>query len=647
MRPLTEYRRSGFTLFKAIAVLLALAGQFTFYLSPANLWLGLLLTSLAVVLLLVGGRWRLPALWLPWTATRSWTFSPGLIVLSAVLSIMAAILAIVFYQTERVNYVPVVALNLFAGLFYVIAFVTEWPKRLAVRAWVTAHWREGLTVFAITALAGGLRFYQLGELPRIIDGDAGYIGSVALRLSEPGLATPYMWPAEFGGYYMQAIGLVIEIFGRTPLALRLLPALAGTLAVPSLYGLSRYLFGPRVALLAAVLLATSHSHIHFSRIISVAYIVGTCIAPLVLYLFISGLQKQHRVRLALGGLLLAVYLGVYFDGYILAGALYCYPLATYVFNRTVSQSFKRNLLVFWGAMLIGALPLIVHTSFYPGSFSLRFERDGALNSPWLSAEMAATGQSAVTILAGRIAHAFLALNADPATDFYGAQIPLLGVFSSTFFVLGLAYSLWKVRDIRFLLVNAYFWSMTVAIGLFSVPPSADSYRMLAAVPAALLLAALGMEQTVLRLLHHRPLPDYVRRGALALLLTAMGVYNISAYFQNFAGQCRFSADHQTRFSSHLGSYLGTVEREAPVVLLSTTWVRYGINYSMDFLSDNHPITNVDAPVHTASIQPRSIIVATPDRIEELRDWVGLHRPGSPLDSVYDCERLILLAYRTP
>ena len=378
---------------------------------------------------------------------------------------------------------------------------------------------------------------------------------------------------------------------RSALGLRLAPALGGTLAIGALYLLARWLFGRRVALLAAALLACSHAHLHFSRTVAVGYIQGTLLIPLELYFFLSGLQKRSAARLALGGLVLGLHFSVYLSSQVIAAYLAIFVVVAAIVCRPLLQRAWGLVAVFWGGMLVTALPEFAYAWRYPEQFLARLNSDGTFQSGWLATQAAATGTSPVLVLADRVVHAFLSLTYYPAADFYGSAIPLLDVLTSALFLIGLVYALWRWRDPRYLLLNGYFWAVTLSVGLFAVPPSADSYRMLIALPAALLLAALGLEQA-LTVLNLAEAPRRWPRVAVALTLVgAIGLINVRGYYHDFVAQCRYGGDPQTRFASYLGRSLGTLDRESSVYLLSDDVFRYGTHSSVDFLSDRLSVTS--------------------------------------------------------
>jgi hypothetical protein len=130
------------------------------------------------------------------------------------------------------------------------------------------------------------------------------------------------------------------------------------------------------------------------------------------------------------------------------------------------------------------------------------------------------------------------------------------------------------------------------------------------------------------------------------LLAAVALLNVRAYFFDFAAQCRFGGDTQTRFASYLGSFLHTVDREASVYLLSDDLLQYGTHSSVDFLSGGLPVTNQPGPVQDIVVEPNTAVIAIAARADELRAWARAN-PGGHLERHYDCDALMLMAYVIP
>jgi 4-amino-4-deoxy-L-arabinose transferase-like glycosyltransferase len=640
--------RGARLLLTGFGVLLVLTGQLALYLAPADQASGIIpgvVLSLAGVVLVLVMEVYSPPQWANRWATRVGLSSTVAIAsLALLLAVLTAAAEVVFEQVAQVNYLPVVVLWFLSGIVYVGAFVHAPLDWKGARGWLAVHRWELLAIGLVTLVAAGLRFYQLGSLPRVIDGDEGRLGLAALQTNQNPLANPFALWENFGGIYVQAINLALGAFGHTPLGLRLVPALVGTAAIPAVYLFGRRLLGTRAGLLAALLLAIAHAHIHFSRIASVAYIPETALIPLELYFLLSGLQDRRPWRLAVGGLILGFHFDVYVSAQVIVAMLVIYLVVAAFIARRWLQGAGRLIGTFWVGVLIGALPEGVFAWRHPGDFLARLNTDGTFQSGWLSGEMSRTGQSAVQILLGRVAHALLMLNHYPAVDFYNSTIPLLDILTGTLFVIGLLYALWRTRDTGYLLLNGYFWSLTLGIAIFAVPPSADAYRMLVVLPAAALLAAAGLQQSLAALSMARPDQRWVRVGLAGSLLLGVLALNVRAYFVDFAAQCRFGGDRATRFASYLGNYLHGLNPEADVYLLSDNELRYGTHSSVDFLSGNRPVTNWTAPIDQLKLTPDAVVVAGPTRADELRGWANA-QPAGHLVQEYDCTQIMLLAYQ--
>ena len=416
------------------------------------------------------------------------------VVAAFMLSVLATVGSGLFQISTRSNYIPVLAVWVLAGLAYVAAFSDRILTWAEWKTWLKSHRVELLILLAVILLGASLRFYKLGEIPRVLDGDEGRVGMAAQTTVLGDLANPFALWDNFGALYLQAINLCLRFFGPTPFALRLLPAIGGILAIPAIYLLARQIGGRQVAIIAAFLVATSHTHINFSRIASVAYIHGTWLVPFELYFLLSGLEKRQFWRTALGGVILAMHFSVYLTAQVVTAMILVYMIICFIFLRSWFKPVLPQALAFWGGFLIMILPEAYYVAHYPEQFLNRLAQDGTFASGWLAGMVTSTGQSAVQILFGRVMHAFLALIYYPSLDFYGSPTPMLNMISASIFLLGLGLALWRTKSPKYLLLNGNFWAATLAVGIFAVPPSADSYRMLMALPAALIMAAIGLDQ---------------------------------------------------------------------------------------------------------------------------------------------------------
>jgi hypothetical protein len=568
------------------------------------------------------------------------------IFLALLLSGLSILSVVLFQKYGKQNFIPVTLVWFGSGVLYILAFRARSNPEFNFISWFKDHRIEILLVGLATLIGAVLRFYQLGSLPRVIDGDEGLIGLFAQSTAEGQLASPFALWENMGSLYLQAVNWTFGLFGVSPFSLRLLPAISGTLAIPALYLFARKIAGPRIAIISAFLLASSHAHIHFSRIASVAYIHGTWLVPLELYFLFSSLEKRSSWRAAVGGVLLAIHFRVYVTSQIIVGLILVYMLLAYIFYTPWFKRAFKQALVFWGGFFLMMAPQLLYIFQNPNEFLNRLGQDGTFQTGWLQATMASTGQSSFQILAGRVIHAFMALIYYPAQDFYGSASPLLNIFTAILFLVGIGLIFVRVKSPGYLLLNGYFWALTLAVGIFSLPPTADSYRMLITLPPAFLIAAIGLDQ----MLEIAGFPWVTARRIYAALtlsvIFGISVLSIWMYYSDFVGKCRYGGNLEGRFASYLGVYAKTVDENSKIYLLSDPVFFYGSHASVDFLSGKKPIVNYGDSMDAYQVEYGETIIANPSRIDELLAWAKIH-PGGQLTKLKDCERVILVSYKIP
>jgi 4-amino-4-deoxy-L-arabinose transferase-like glycosyltransferase len=221
---------------------------------------------------------------------------------------------------------------------------------------------DALILASVTLIAAVLRLWDLGNIPQGIHGDEAQVGMDARRVLEHGWIGPYT-PAALGqpsGHaYLTAPS--VALFGSTVFAARLPLALTGIAAIPLTFVLFRLLSTRTVAAIAALLLAVSLWHIHYSRVAHwpVSYVT---VALVVLVLWTLALQRGHWYWFAAAGAVLGLGLYTYnvYPIFVIAFALWVLAY-TLVFKR--GPGFRE-----WGmrvalaavASIVVALPLFLY-----------------------------------------------------------------------------------------------------------------------------------------------------------------------------------------------------------------------------------------------------------------------------------------------
>lgn len=515
---------------------------------------------------------------------------------------------------------------------------------LTLSQWAHDHRIDLLALTLLTGLAAALRFVRLGALPDVIDGDEGLFGMAGLAVYDGQFFNPFATFHGAGTLHIHAIAGWMRLLGPNPPGLRVAPAVAGVLAVPAVYLLGRELFNRRAAAVAAVLMAASHYHVHFSRIVSVTYLQGTFFNTLALYLLLSGLRRDSASRMMLAGIVLGVYFMIYLDARMMLGVMALMLLALALVERPPIARNARRLLLMALVFVIVAAPMLLWAIRHPQDFNARFGA-GPFNPEVLAEIVAYTGKTVEQLMIDTPIAMFTTLFSRPVADFYFAGLPVLDVVSGILFLAGLGCSLAGLRRAPSLVLNVWLWVSILAVSLFTLDEYTVGYHLLFVFPAVCLLVGLGLDRALEW--GERRAPSRVIQTIGAATLLALVVLNLNAYFGVYLPACRFGGDPETRQSARLGQYLGTLDPAAHAYLLTDGSVKSGTHPSLDFLSGRKPVTNVPEPLADApafDLSRPTALVAVPARAADL-DALARMYPGGRRDTISDCGREVFTSYR--
>jgi hypothetical protein len=251
------------------------------------------------------------------------------------------------------------------------------------------------------------------------------------------------------------------------------------------------------------------------------------------------------------------------------------------------------------------------------------------------------------ILWERFSHVCMSIFVLPFQDFYWVPVPVLDMITGSLFAVGAFLALRRTRDPKILLLNGWFWSAVIAIGAFAIPPAADSYRLLMALPAICILAALGWAHIIslaerLAKLHWR-----MALSATMVMVLLVSALNLKTYYIDFGRSCLYGGEYSAaRQVSWLGDYLRTQPAFDQAYLLGDEKFSYGIYPSLDYLSGSIPMTNLPQQpfVVPENIHGSTIFIIVPSRESE-RVSVETFIPGGQFTRISDCGKLMFLAYR--
>lgn len=256
---------------------------------------------------------------------------------------------------------------------------------------------EWSLLLLIVAVAAVLRFAGLGDLPPGLYRDEAYNGLDAVQVLRG--TTPVFFEANNGRepLFIYLIAAAVAALGHTPVAIRIVAAILGTLTVPAAYALFRALYGRSVALLGAATLAITVWPIQLSRIgfRAVALPLFTALA---LWQLWEGVRTGKVWRFALAGLLY----GASFYTYLAARFT---PVALAVWlllrgRRHAPPIRWRNGLIFAIVALLVLTPLAAYVGTHWESFSARAGQVSVFNPAINSGDLWGTLARHVVRIAG-------------------------------------------------------------------------------------------------------------------------------------------------------------------------------------------------------------------------------------------------------
>ena len=353
-----------------------------------------------------------------------------------------------------------------------------------------------LALLCILLLAAGLRLAGLGENPPGLEHDevANWLIDRQILAGEHRVYFTEAYGHEAGYHYLQAAS--VALLGDHWLALRLPSALLGMLGIAVAYVLARKLFGERVALIQAALLAITLWPLFYARL-GLRAILLPLVAGLSAWFFWKGVVELDSLRrnVVLAGL--AAGLSLY--TYMAARAVPIIYLLFSIYLLAVEPGqikwrWKR-LLAFWLITLAVATPLWLFLAAHPGA---EF-RIGEIDQP-LNALLA--GNFRPVLENGLKLVGFFGWQGDPLLRQNWPGRPVFDPLGALLFYGGVALALWRWRQPRYAFVLLWLGvSLTPSLVTADAP---SSIRCINALVVLGIFAGLAVEELAARI-KQRPL----------------------------------------------------------------------------------------------------------------------------------------------
>ncbi|WP_169237024.1 ArnT family glycosyltransferase [Candidatus Roseilinea sp. NK_OTU-006] len=426
------------------------------------------------------------------------------------------------------------------------------------------RWLAGLLpLILIVAIGAALRFYRVGALPPGLYRDEGYYGLDALRVLKGDFSLYFAANNGREGLFMYVLAAGIAHFGRTPEALRAASACVGTLTIVAIYFAARNMFSPRIGALSAAILALTFWHLTISRVAFRAVTLPLVLCAMMAFIFAGLRTNVPRLRIlyaTLAGATFGLAFYTYTSAQLVLPLVALYGLSLWVsFRRKLSthhdEATRRRRLAsaiaFIAAGLVVVAPLLLwltrHTDLYFGRAGQVSILNPDINGGDLvGALIANIGKTAgmFTFQGDRIWRHNLSLR------------PVFEGWLAPAFVLGLAVCGWRWRQSRQSRFGAdisdsatriapqfvLLWLAVMLIPTILAEDAPHFLRAIGALPAACIIAAIGMEAALAWLSRRgilAGLTAFLRRSmsppafVATLLLAVSAIDTVNDYFNDY------------------------------------------------------------------------------------------------------------------
>ncbi|HLZ07556.1 MAG TPA: glycosyltransferase family 39 protein, partial [Chloroflexota bacterium] len=351
--------------------------------------------------------------------------------------------------------------------FIGMCFYSSFPWRLPRRRREIV---ELAFVIFLVALAVASRFPHLSEIPADVHGDEGAVGLEARRILTGTVVNLFgLGWAGLPELSFAPSALTMRLFGDNLFGLRLASVIEGTASVVLIYGVAKRLFTTRVAVIAALILATSQMAVHYSRIGN-NYITALFVSLLFFYFLLRGLARDHPVDFLVAGYAAGMAVSVYYPARVTLVLGIVYVVHRAIGEREFLRRHRSGPLVLALGFCVFFAPQVVQYVRDPMSAFLRTSSVFVLKPNNLGHELNAYGVTTVgAVLWRQFVDSIGAFNLLGETSRqYGQQGPLFDFWSGALFVLGVALVTARPRSARYLLLASWVWVSVIVESALTV-----------------------------------------------------------------------------------------------------------------------------------------------------------------------------------
>lgn len=448
--------------------------------------------------------------------------------------------------------------------------VPAWIVSLAIFGVITAVWdrHRGVDlsprlaradlIWLLGLLTAGVIIgaYRLQGLPDQLIGDEGNFWTVARDIAKgkfnPSIFAPGVYTFPVFSSILQA--WFLRVFGVSLWGWRFGSVLMGIATVPPLYLLAREAFDRRIAIAASIVLITSPYFIAFSRL-GYNNIQALFFTTLTMYWLYTGLFRRSSLFLLLAGITAGLGFYTYFAarGALIISVAFIVLLWFMRNIRFKDAALALGLLALgWGLTVI---PHLVHgyhqdpqamgfkaweSVFFNTFNGLQFYSSEELFSaaPPIQVngnELFYNPQIYLVLIARGLARTLLAFQKPGLISEHFIAFPLAGTSGVIFYMLGIALTIYTIRQPRSLLLMLWFTANVLGLSALNTVPPRHTH-MVAIIPALALLTGIGLNAIAAAAASMHFKLRRFRPAFLAGVMALAGIWGLYDYFISMPDQ---------------------------------------------------------------------------------------------------------------
>ena len=606
--------------------------------------LGLSIFAIAAALAKQANWLKQPTVWIKALCTKTGQTPTQLVYLILGVS-FAFISALSAGTNPSIALAPILSiLTWLAGI--ILSILGSWDPQ---EAFPRPTRRTMLVIGLLFVVSTILRAWNSSTVPPVLNGDEASAGLSAVTFID-GSANNIFGVGwfSFPSLYYAIQSLSIRLFGQTTFALRITSALIGGLTVSAVYLIGKRLFDEKAGVFAALFLAGSHFHNHFSRI-GLNNVWDAFWFLLALGLLVDGWRNRRRSSFIFSGLSLGLAQYFYVSSRFIVILVIVWLAAVILFDKKNIRSNSFNVQVLAILFLTSILPLLWFFTHGDGlsHFLAPFNRVEALGD-WLEYEVVLRNTPAWKIMLDQIwisARTFFSL---PTRVWYPSTVSIMRPVSAVLFLAGLILLLlFKFKKpVTWML---FFWvGIFIMVGGLSVPVS-SAQRYVAVIPACALVIGSAISEIIDLIAKADQSQKKTIILSAAILLVGLGASDLYYYFKVYTPSTDLGGAN-TQVAQQLANYLAD-EEPLDVAFFGGHRMNFYSISTIPFLAPqvtglnfNHPWGAEENPALTTDTV---VFVFLPDQ-ESNMDLVRQDFPDGELLVEFDRHNNILYwLYRTP